>query len=58
MLNAARVSGVTVSFSCPALSMAKIMISWNKRSEASVSRSVLDCNADGQNEMYWDEDFV
>jgi len=36
----------------------QVMISWKKRSEAPVSRSVLDCSADGQDEMYRDEDYA
>ena len=58
IFNAARVSGVTVAFPLPALFMAKITISWKKRSEALVGRSVLDCNAVGQDEMYWEEDYA
>jgi hypothetical protein len=58
ILNAVRVSGVTVGFSCPTLFTAKVMISWKKGSEAPVSRSVLDCSADGRDEMYRDEDYA
>jgi hypothetical protein len=57
IFNAARVSGVTVALPHPALFMAKIMSSWKKRNEAPVSRSVLDCNAVGQDEMYGDKDY-